>query len=105
MAVVTTVTDVIPLGEGWERYIGTVVPGTYATNGVVVDIANVNERIYAMNCSGSGYVGEFVASAQKLKLYRQKDPAAAGGADIALVEVANGVDLSGVTLPMTADGK
>jgi hypothetical protein len=37
------------------------------------------------------------ANIPKLKIYRQKDPAAAGGADIPLPEVANAVDLSGVT--------
>ena len=40
----------------------------------------------------------------KLVAYRQKDPAAAGGADIALPEVGNTTDLSGYSGRVTAIG-
>ena len=40
----------------------------------------------------------------KVLAYRQKDPAAAGGADIPLPEVANAVDMSAVTFNWVAYG-
>lgn len=106
MAVTTTVTLEIPMQQGYNAYIGTVAfDSSYPTGGEAVDIASINERIEWMHASGSGYVCEWDAAAQKLKVRRQKDPANAGGADIPLPEVANTADLSALTVTFCAIGK
>ena len=84
---------------------GTVNLGTYATGGVAVSGAAVDcpIRLYQLVVFPSaGYIFEYVGGL--VKAYRQKDPAAAGGADIPLPEVANGVDLSAVNVPFLAMG-
>jgi hypothetical protein len=53
----------------------------------------------------AGYVFEYDITNAKLKAYRQKDPAAAGGADIALPEVGNTTDLSAVSCYMLVLGR
>lgn len=53
----------------------------------------------------AGYIGEYDHVNQKLKAYDQKDPAAAGGADIALPEVGNTVNLAAVVFRVVAEGK
>lgn len=85
---------------------GTVSLNTYATDGVAVTPA-----LFALNRiddlrvdSTGGFVFEFLPSTAKVKAYRQKDPAAAGGADIALPEVANGVDLSAALSRFRCEG-
>lgn len=45
----------------------------------------------------SGYIFEYDITNEKLLAYRQKDPAAAGGADIPLPEVGNTISLAAVT--------
>src|SRR4051812_4644292 len=94
----TTIEDDIPIGETDHLYIGTIVPSTsYPTGGEVID-ATGNTRFKKLQTGAAGgYVTSFDPATQKLKIFRQKDPAAAGGADIALPEVANTTDLSGVT--------
>lgn len=85
--------------------------GSYATNGVAVTPANLgfasttDDQFHVDVQGSSGYVAEYDHTNQKIKAYRQKDPAAAGGADIALPEVGNGVDLSGVTFRVAAYGR
>lgn len=71
--------------------------GVYATNGVAVTPAQFEfpGSIDHLDLGVSaGIVFEYDKTNKKIKAYRQKDPAAAGGADIALPEVTNGVDLS-----------
>lgn len=93
----TTIDKDIPIGETEHLYLVTIVPSTsYPAGGEVLD-ASGNTRFERINCSAPGYVTEFIPSSQKLKIYRQKDPANAGGADIALPEVAATTDLSAVT--------
>lgn len=77
----------------------TVSLNTYATNGIAFTPANFGMvRIDYMNIPpAAGYVFEVDYANSKIKAYRQKDPANAGGADIALPEVANAVDLSSVS--------
>lgn len=87
---------------------GTISLGTYATNGVAV--TGTNFELYAALSdlrvdNAGGFVFEYVKTTGKVKAYRQKDPAAAGGADIALPEVANGVDLSGTSSRFRAEGR
>lgn len=107
MAVTANNVVVIPLGEGWEAYIGTLAfDSSYPTGGEAIDITVVNERIEHLQASGSGYVFEWDKANQKCLVYRQKDPAAAGGADIPLPQVANTADLSALTaVPFFAVGR
>jgi hypothetical protein len=106
VAATVTVQRDIQLAEGGGEHLllGTIVPGTYATGGVAVDPAK-NELVeFVFTGASSGYVSAWDSVNQKLLVYRQKDPGAAGGADIALVEVANAVDLSGVTFKFAGFG-
>ena len=52
----------------------------------------------------AGYIPEYDHTNSKLKVYRQKDPANAGGADIPLPEVGSTVDLSAVVFRVMATG-
>jgi hypothetical protein len=85
---------------------GTVSLGAYATNGVSVTPALFGlNRIDDIDIQPSGgIVFEWLPATGKVKAYRQKDPAAAGGADIPLPEVANAVDLSAVNARFRAEG-
>lgn len=82
--------------------------GTYATNGVAVTPTSFElpSTIRSLQIqSAGGYVFEWDKTNAKIKAYRQKDPAAAGGADIALPEVANGVDLSSISFRFRVEGR
>lgn len=61
----------------------------YAASGIAFTPANFNlRRIDKLVVQPSaGYVFEWVKSSGKVKAYLNKDPAAAGGADLALPEV------------------
>lgn len=77
----------------------------YASGGIAVSAAQVglgliNEMVIM---PAGGYVFEYVPSTGKVKAYDQKDPAAAGGADIPLPEV-GAIDLSGITFRFMAIG-
>lgn len=69
---------------------------SYPTNGWALTPANL--RLSTIDFisvpAAGGIVFEYDYTNQKLKAYRQKDPGNAGGADIALPEVGNGVSLS-----------
>jgi hypothetical protein len=81
--------------------------GTYATNGVAVTVAQLEfpGTIAELDIGPSaGIIYEWDKTNSKVKAYRQKDPGAAGGADIALPEVANGVDLSSLAFRFRAEG-
>lgn len=71
---------------------------SYATGGVSLTAANVGLSVidYCHVSNTAGYVFEYDYTNSKVIAYRQKDPAAAGGADIPLPQVANAVDLSAV---------
>ena len=80
--------------------------GIYATGGVAFtpatfDLSSISQLDVA---NAGGYVFEWDKTNQKIKAYRQKDPAAPGGADIPMPEVANAVDLSTVTFRFRVDG-
>jgi hypothetical protein len=70
--------------------------GAYATNGVAFTPAQfgLNRIDYLRLDPAGGIIFETDYTNKKVKAYRQKDPADAGGADIALPEVANAVSLS-----------
>jgi hypothetical protein len=95
------------LGQTQHLYIGTFTPSSsYPTGGEPFD-ATSNVRFLKVLTDGGlggGYVTSWDQANQKLKIFRQRDPAAAGGSDIALPEVTNGVDLSGVTFQFIAVG-
>jgi len=78
----------------------------YASGGIAVTPAQVGLGVLEdLNVQPtSGYVFEYVPSTGKVKAYDQKDPAAAGGADIALPEV-GAIDLSAVVFRWTAVGR
>jgi hypothetical protein len=76
---------------------------SYATNGDSLPANSALGMSHSLDavqlCSGAaGYVFGVDHANRKIKAFRQKDPADAGGADIALPEVANTVDLSAVTV-------
>lgn len=86
----------IPVGQTEHLYVGRVTAGpNYATGGNLFDLA-ANTRLAFADIKLPGYLVTFDPATQLAKVYRQKDPGNAGGADIALVEVANAVDLTGV---------
>lgn len=93
-----------------DRFIrrGTVNIGTYATGGVAVTKATFDlwhSLVDLRLDSSAGYLPRYDLANLKIMVYDQKDPAAAGGADIALPEVGNGVDLSAVNFRFRAEGK
>lgn len=81
--------------------------GTYASNGVAVTTTQFGFALKISDLdarNAAGIVFEWDKTNSKVKAFRQKDPGAVGGADIALPEVANGVDLSAVTFRFRAEG-
>src|SRR5215471_2083413 len=93
-------------GNAYQRY-GTINLGTYATGGVAVTAAQfqLDDHIFDLDVRpAGGYLFEFLKATGLVKAYRQRDPAAAGGADIPLPEVTNGVDLSSVSSRFVAVG-
>lgn len=110
MAALAVTFDAQPAGRStmFPRKVrrGAVSLGTYATNGVAITARNLElARLDELDVAPSGgYVFEYVPSTGKIKAFRQKDPAAAGGADIPLPEVANAVDLSAITPRFFASG-
>jgi len=81
--------------------------GVYATNGVAITNAQFElaAQIDHLDLGvAGGLLFEWDKTNGKIKAYRQRDPAAAGGADIPLPEVANGVDLSATAVRFRAEG-
>lgn len=104
MAATVNIDSDIEIGGTKHLYELTVTVGAYVTGGVAVDVAG-NTSFSRLLCGGvGGYGFEFIPSTQKLKVYRQKDPANAGGADIALPEVADTVNLAAVVISAIAIG-
>jgi hypothetical protein len=105
MAAVPVIDADIPIGETQHLYVGSItLDNSYLTGGEPIDAPGNSRFIHLDAQPTAGYVFEFIPASQLLKAYRQKDPAAAGGADIALVEVANAVDLSAVVVRFLAIG-
>lgn len=92
---------VVPVGNGAIAKVQTVTfDSSYATGGESLTPSNVgmSEFLAVIPLPDAnaleGHVVQYDYTAQKLMVFRQTDPADAGGADVALVEVANAVDLS-----------
>src|SRR5881227_2126022 len=82
--------------------------GTYATGGLAYTPAlfGMAARVDILDVGPtSGYVFETDYTNKKVKAYYQTDPAAAGGADVALKEVANSANLGSVVARTRAVGK
>lgn len=92
------------LEAGLTIYTGRITPdASYLNGGELVDAAG-NTQFDILFAQAAGYVTSFDPATQKMRIFQQKDPAALGGADIALVEVANAVDLSAVPFRFVAFG-
>lgn len=94
----------IPIGQGFSLCWGTVTfDNSYPTGGEAIDATgDIGYKRFCPAGASDGYVPIWDKTNQKLKLFRQKDPAAAGGADIALPEVANTADMSAVSVDFVA---
>lgn len=91
---------------------GTLNLGIYATGGVSVTKQQLELPVEVVDVDvqpSAGIIFETIKGTGgqtfTIKAYRQKDPAAAGGADIALPEVTNAVDLSAVVPRFEAKGR
>lgn len=88
-------------GDFWVAVADVTFDSSYPTGGeslVASDFKLPTQAsiIYLNATSVGGYVFSYDFTNKKLLAYRQKDPAAAGGADIALPEVADTTSLSTV---------
>lgn len=109
MSATITVTNRLVQGNRYVRE-GTGNLGVYATGGIAVTKANFElpaslKKLKIANAGG--YVFETISltdAGATIKAYDQKDPGAAGGADIALPQVGNTIDLSAVTFFFEAEG-
>ncbi len=104
----STITVATPASKRTPQRIGTrleyngtlTMTASYATGGDTLNakLLGISKFHGAIIASAGGIVFEFIPDTDpataKVKAYRQKDPGAAGGADIALTEVAAAVDLS-----------
>lgn len=97
-------------GNKRESILDVVGTGSYTTGGDSLTATQLGLRgvqhatVTVKTGTAGGYVGEYDITNSKLVVYRQKDPAAAGGADIALPEVGSTTDLSAVTFRIRAVG-
>jgi hypothetical protein len=106
MAATITITERAATGNKYVRR-GTLTLGSYATNGVAVAKADFELPVSLDRLEidpAGGYVFEWDKANGKVKAYRQKDPANAGGADIPLPEVANAVNLAAIIINFQAIG-
>jgi hypothetical protein len=95
MATITAETDLDELGQGEHLYLVTVVfDSSYPTGGEALDLA-ANRNIKRLILQPTaGYVFQWIPATQLIKVFQQTDPAAAGGANVPLVEVSNATNLA-----------
>lgn len=111
MATVTRVSGPHTTGARWETVSTVLMSNSYTTGGESVTkgdlgfASTVDPTFEVRVTPSAGYIGEYDHVNSKLKVYDQKDPAAAGGADIALPQVGNTTDLSAVTFRVIATGR
>lgn len=109
MAATVTMDTINGRGSDGSQYYrrGTMTLGTYAAGGVAVTHSTFELPATLDDLrvdSAGGYVARFDKANLKVMLYQQKDPAAAGGADIPLPEV-GAVDVSATAFRFEAKGK
>jgi hypothetical protein len=110
MAFTVTLTKVISIGDR-KQVFGTITPDsswTAAGEPLTKSELKLEDELNALEIDPkSGYVFQYDKTNSLVLGYRQKDPAAAGGADIALVPVADSVNLSSTpgAIPFIAIGK
>ena len=103
MAATLTVKQSVGLGNSLTLYTGTITfDNSYPTGGEAIDATGDIGYLSLIPGPSAGYVFEWDEANQKIKAYRQKDPGNAGGADIALPEVAATTDLSAVSTDFIA---
>lgn len=108
---VTRVSGPHSTGSRWETVSTVLLDTSYPTGGEALTkadlgfAATVDPTFNVTAQPTAGYIPEYDHVNSKLLMYRQKDPAAAGGADIALPQVADTADLSLVTVRVVASGK
>lgn len=106
MALTITVEKTIQLESSEQLYLGSVTfDSSYPTGGEAFDLPGNAIAEYVFTDGLGGYVTGWDRANQKLKLYRQTNPAAAGGADVALIEFTNAGDASAVVLSFKAYGQ
>lgn len=107
----TRVAGPYKLGDRWQTLTTVLLDSSYPTGGEALSkadlgfAATVDPEWNVIALPTAGYIPEYDHTNSKLLMYDQKDPAAAGGADIALPQVGNTVDLSLVTVRCVATGK
>lgn len=108
---VTRVSGPHTTGSRWETVSTVLLDNSYPTGGEALTkadlgfAATVDPTFNVIALPTAGYIPEYDHTNSKLLMYDQKDPAAAGGADIPLPQVGNTVDLSAVTVRVVATGK
>lgn len=96
-------------GVAGDMYVrrGSITLGTYAAGGIAVTKATFQlaVKLHDLRVDPSGgYVPRWDKTNAKIMVYLQKDPAAAGGADIPLPEL-GAVDISATAFRFVATGK
>ncbi len=110
MAITTVLTRRTAVGDCWQYEGVATLTGTWLAAGVTCTPTQLGCDLRLDNVrfqNKSGYVSEYDYTASKVLLYQQKDPAAAGGADIPLSAVPDSTDLTTTpgTLKFVAKGK
>jgi hypothetical protein len=103
MAAVATISKSQQLASGLNVYVGTIaLDSSYPTGGEAIDHADVERFDVILVAGGGGYIFEWDAPNQKLKLMIGDNNNAA---DAVAVEAANATDVSALTaLPFVAVG-
>jgi hypothetical protein len=103
MAAVATVTKSEQLQSGLTLFVGTIaLDSSYPTGGEAIDLSNAERLDVLIVAGGGGYIYEWDAPNQKLKLMIGDNNNAA---DAVAVEAANATDVSALTaLPFVAVG-
>lgn len=97
MATVVSLEDIQIGGTETLSIVSVAFDSSYPAGGEALDLAaNRNIKVLLLQPT-AGYVFEWIPSTQLIKVYRQKDPANAGGADIPLPEVGDTANLSALT--------
>lgn len=110
MAVTVTKVATNITGRFRTRIVDVLMDSSYATGGETLTASDLGLKTVLTASIQQKTVGTTIRVFQydlansKILAFQQKDPAAAGGADIALPEVANTTDLSTITVRVTAVG-